>query len=123
MYTIQYIVYSKHQHHKFWRELLGRGYLLAAGSISCQRGGMELLGVSLAAAFSWLAGCASGHAFRAGGGVYFGGQTAACPHVCSSRHFGVRWLGSTCSCEIYTQNLMSLIASLVAHHPLAEDHD
>jgi hypothetical protein len=24
MYTIQYIVYSKHQHHKFWREAPGQ---------------------------------------------------------------------------------------------------
>jgi len=90
---------------------------------------MELLGVSLAAACSWVAGCTGGSTFGqaaaqilVGGGAYFGEPTAAHPCVCSSRRFGVRWLGNTCSCEIYTQNLMGLIASPVAHHPLAEAH-
>jgi hypothetical protein len=37
MYTVQYIVYSKHQHHNF-------GVSSWAAGISWQRGGMELLG-------------------------------------------------------------------------------
>jgi hypothetical protein len=57
-----------------------------------------------------------------GGSAYFGRWMVARPRVCSGGRFGVRWLGSTCSCEIYTQNLMALIASLVAHHPLTEAH-
>jgi hypothetical protein len=90
---------------------------------SWQRVGMELLGVSLAAAAcSWEARCTSGRAFGGGGGAYFGEWAAARPRMCSGGRFGVRWLGSTCSCEIDTQNLMALIASPVAHHPLAEAH-
>jgi hypothetical protein len=57
MYTVQYIVYSKHQHPKI-------GVSSWAAGISWQRGGMEPLGVSSAAACSWVAG-------RAGGGVNF----------------------------------------------------
>ena len=59
IYTVQYIVYSKHQHHKFWRVSPG------------QWGSMELLGFSLVVACSWVAGCASGLAW-ASGGVNFG---------------------------------------------------
>jgi hypothetical protein len=70
MYTILYIVNSKHQHHKFWWELLGGGYLLAQGII-------ELLGSRshgaperfISGGVLLVAGCASGHAF---------GQVAAC---------------------------------------------
>jgi hypothetical protein len=83
MYTIQHMVYSKHQHHKFWQELLGRGYLLAAGRHGAP--GRFLGGGVLLAGWMRQRTCLSGrwrHVFwRVDDGVYFGRQTAACPRV------------------------------------------
>ena len=76
---------------------------------------MELLGVSLAAECSWVAGRTGGRTFGLAAAQILVG---VCTY--SDRHYGVRWLGSTCSYEIYTQNLMGLIVSTIVHRPLGE---